>query len=228
MITELTPTPPLALPAAFEAIAITIGAISGAMHATRRNFDVLGTLAIAFVTGLGGGAIRDILLEQGTPKFLEIPGFLIYAAVGSLIGFLFARRTAQFATVFTAVDVATLGVWVVLGCQKAIDASLPVIGVIFVGVVAAVGGGLLRDLLCGEVPSAFRPGQWNAMAALFAAVTFITFNQVPTPFWLDVVGTIVVAGGLRWLSMGLDIQTPTPPELTSRLGEPRSTSSRGS
>lgn len=221
MIIELTPTPPLALPVAFEAVSITIGAISGAMHATRRNFDVMGTLAIAFVTGLGGGAIRDVLLEQGTPKFLTTPGFLVYALVGSVIGFFFARWAARFNTVFTSVDVATLGVWVILGCQKAIAASLPVIGVIFVGVVAAVGGGLLRDLLCGDVPSAFRPGQWNALAALFAAVTFITFNQIPTPFWLDVVATLVVAGGLRWLSMKLDFQTPTAPALTAQLGAPK-------
>ena len=208
---ELTPTPPLALPVAFEAVAITTAAISGALHATRRDFDVMGTLAIAFVTGLGGGVIRDILLEQGTPSFLSNPRYLMFAAVGSVLGFLFARWARNWTNAISVFDVATLGVWVILGCQKAIDAQLPVIGVVLVGVVAAVGGGLLRDLLCGDTPTAFTPGQWNAFAALWAAVTFVIVNQIPTPWWFDIVATLSVAAGLRWLSMHYDLRTPVAP-----------------
>lgn len=208
---ELTPTPPLALPLVFDAVAITAGAISGALHATRRDFDVTGVLAIAFVSGLGGGVIRDVLLEQGTPAFLANPQFLAFAALGSVIGFLFARWAKGWTSAITVVDVATMGVWVILGCQKAIAAQLPVIGVVFVGVVAAVGGGLLRDLLCGDTPTAFTPGQWNAFAALWAAVTFVVVNQIPTPWWFDIAATLSVAAGLRWLSMHYDLRTHVAP-----------------
>lgn len=208
---ELTSTPPLALPVAFEAVAITTAAVSGALHATRREFDVMGTLAIAFVTGLGGGVIRDILLEQGTPGFLSNPRYLLFAAVGSVLGFFFARWVRSWTGAISVFDVATLGVWVILACQKSIDAQLPIIAVVFVGVVAAVGGGLLRDLLCGDTPTAFTPGQWNAFAALWAAVTFVVVNQIPTPWWFDIVATLSVAAGLRWLSMRFDLQTPVAP-----------------
>jgi len=204
---ELYTTPPLELPLAFDAVSVGAGALSGAMHATRKQFDVLGTIAIALATGLGGGIIRDLLLEQGTPVFLVNAQFLPAALAGSILGMLFARWASRWSLALVAVDVATLGVWVILAAQKSILAGLPVIGVVFVGTVAAVGGGLLRDLLCGDTPAAFRPGQWSAIAAFFAAVTFVTFNQIPTPFWLDVVATLAVAGGLRWAAIRFDLRT---------------------
>ncbi|MFI0432062.1 MAG: trimeric intracellular cation channel family protein [Candidatus Nanopelagicales bacterium] len=210
------PASVIALPGLFDAIAITVGGLSGALHATRRGFDVMGVLAIAFVTGLGGGIIRDLVLAAGTPAFLLHPSYLAYAAVGALIGFLFARRAGRWQFGFDALDVLTLGVWVLIGCQKAVLTGLPAIGVVFVGVLASVGGGLLRDLLCGDVPSAFRPGQWYAFAAFLAAVTYATLNQLSTPLYVDELATLVVAAALRWASLRWDLRTPMPATTATR------------
>ncbi|TXH42724.1 MAG: hypothetical protein E6Q90_08575 [Actinobacteria bacterium] len=208
LVAEPVPAAVIALPGLFDAIAITVGGLSGALHATRRGFDVMGVIAVAFVTGLGGGAIRDLVLSDGTPAFLLHPAYLAYAAGGALVGFLFARRASRWQFGYDALDVLTLGVWVLIGCQKAVLTGLPAIGVVFVGVLASVGGGLLRDLLCGDVPSAFRPGQWYAFAAFLAAVTYAVLNQVSTPLYVDEIATLVVAAALRWASLRWDLRTP--------------------
>ncbi|HQZ84495.1 MAG TPA: TRIC cation channel family protein [Actinomycetota bacterium] len=209
--------PIIGLPVAFDAIAITVGALSGALHATRRELSVVGILFIAFATGLGGGAIRDIVIQRGTPAFLTNPSYLLFAAIGSLIAFFFARRARNWKFAYDALDVATLGVWVLLGCQKAIAAGLPAIAAVFVGVVASVGGGLLRDLLCGDVPAAFRPGQWLAFASLLASLTYVTMNHLDTAFFVDESATILVASVLRFAAIRWDIRTPVPFDLVRRV-----------
>ena len=216
----VSPAPVIAMPAIFDAIAVTIGALSGAFHAERKTFDVIGVLAIAFVTGLGGGVIRDVILESGTPAFLTNSSYLLYAVVGPVLGLLVARRASRFTFVFNAVDVATLGVWVLIGCQKAAIAGLPAVSVVFVGVVASVGGGLLRDLLCGEVPSTLRPGEWLAFASFLAALTYVVLNSLDTPLFLDEIATLVVAGGFRWATLQAHIRPPMPMDLTARWRPP--------
>ncbi len=209
------PTGALSLPLFFDALAITVGALSGALYATRKGFDIIGTLAVAFATGLGGGVIRDIVLVRGTPAFLTNPSYLMFAVAGSVIGFLFARRARTWQFAYDALDVAALGVWVVIGCQKAFAAGLPGIGVLFVGVLASVGGGLLRDLLCGDVPSALRPGQWYAFAAFMGAVTFVSMAALGAPSLMTEMLTLIVAALFRW-SAARYAPSMKPMDITAR------------
>ncbi|MDQ1246367.1 MAG: hypothetical protein QG597_735 [Actinomycetota bacterium] len=202
------------LPPLFDALAISIGALTGALYATRKNFDVIGTLAIAFASGLGGGAIRDIVLQFGTPAFLSNPYYLGYAALGSVIGFLFARWARDWQFAYNALDVATLGVWVLLGCEKALQLNLPTVSVVFVGVLASVGGGLLMNLLCGEVPTSFQPGHWYAFAALLASITFVVLARAGAPPFVSEGATLVIAAFLRWAALTWDIRTPGPMDLS--------------
>lgn len=222
----VTPAPVIAMPVLFDAVAVSIGALSGAFHAERKKFDVIGVLAVAFATGLGGGVIRDVILERGTPAFLTDPSYLLYAAFGAVVGLVVARRASRFTFVFNAVDVATLGVWVLIGCQKSAIAGLPAVSVVFVGVVASVGGGLLRDLLCGEVPSTLRPGEWLAFASFLAALTYVVLNTLDTPLFLDETATLVVAAGFRWATLRAHIRPPMPMDLTARW-RPQSAAEHG-
>lgn len=209
----------IALPPLFDALAISVGALTGALYATRKNFDVIGTLAIAFCSGLGGGAIRDVVLQFGTPAFLANPLFLSYAALGSVVGFLFARWARDWQFAYSALDVATLGVWVLLGCQKALQLNLPMISVVFVGVLASVGGGLLMNLLCGEVPTSFQPGHWYAFAALLASITYVVLARAGAPTFVSEAATLLVAGFLRWAALTWDIRTPAPMDLSEVVRE---------
>lgn len=203
----------LGLPPLFDALAITVGALSGALYASRKNFDVMGVLAISVATGLGGGAVRDALLAQGTPAFLTNPAFLLYALLGALVALLFARWARHWGLAYTAVDVATLGVWVLLGTEKATQAGLAPLGVVFVGVVAAVGGGLIRDVLCGDVPRAFRPGHWEALSALAASVAFVALEALGSELIVAEMAALLVAAALTWASLHWDITTASVTDL---------------
>jgi uncharacterized membrane protein YeiH len=207
----------ISLPPLFDALAISVGALTGALYATRKGFDVIGIVAIAFASGLGGGAIRDIVLQFGTPAFLSDPLYLSYAALGSVIAFFFARYAREWAWAYNALDVATLGVWVLLGCEKALQLDLPIISVVFVGVLASVGGGLLMNLLCGEVPKTFQPGQWYAFAALLASMTFVFLTRLGSPAFAAEFATLFVAGYLRWAALRWDIRTPMPMDLVESV-----------
>jgi uncharacterized membrane protein YeiH len=203
----------------FDALAITVGALSGALYATRRGFDLIGIIAIAFLGGLGGGAVRDVVLQFGTPAFLANRWFLVYALLGAVIGFFFARKAQGWAFAYSALDVATLGVWVLLGCQKSLQLGLPVISVVFVGVLAAVGGGLLINLMCGEVPTSFQPGHWHAFAAMLASITYVVLERAGAPILAAEVATLVTAATLKWAAVRFDVRTPAPMDLSEIVRE---------
>ncbi|MCB0915825.1 MAG: TRIC cation channel family protein [Actinobacteria bacterium] len=222
MAAELAATAPpqiISLPPLFDALAITVGALAGALYATRKGFDFLGIVAIAFLSGLGGGVIRDVVLQFGTPAFLANPWFLIYAASGALIGFFFAKKAQTWGFAYNALDVATMGVWVLLGCQKSLQLGLPAVSVVFVGVLASVGGGLLMNLLCGEVPTSFQPGHWHAFAAMLASITYVTLARAGAPPLTAEAATLATAAVLKWSAVRFDIRTPAPIDLSEVVRE---------
>lgn len=214
-----TAAPVINLPPLFDALAITVGALAGALYATRRGFDFLGIIAIAFLGGLGGGVIRDVVLQFGTPAFLANHWFLVYALVGAFVGFFFAKKAQTWDFAYDAVDVATMGVWVLLGCQKSLQLGLPAVSVVFVGVLASVGGGLLINLLCGEVPTSFQPGHWHAFAALLASITYVTLARAGAPALTAELATLLTAATLKWVAVRYDIRTPAPMDLTEMVRE---------
>lgn len=215
--TLTTAAPIISLPPLFDFVAISAGALSGALLATRRGFDLTGILAVATLGGLGGGAIRDVVLQFGTPAFLANPWYLTYALLGAVIGFFFARKAQDWAFAYNSLDVATMGVWVLLGCQKSLQLGLPVISVVFVGVLAAVGGGLLINLLCGEVPTSFQPGHWHAFAAMLASITYVLLAKAGAPLVAAEAATLVTAVALKWSAVRFDIRTPAPMDLSEIL-----------
>ena len=148
----------IALPNSLDALAIGVGAISGALHARRRHMDVMGILVVAFCAALGGGVIRDILLVSGPPVFLTSPVFLIYAAVGATIGWLFSRYASRATILMEVIDGLFIGVWVLVGATKALGNGLGFGSAILVAVITATGGGVLRDLFSGEQVSLLLPG----------------------------------------------------------------------
>jgi uncharacterized membrane protein YeiH len=205
---EVTQT--LALPSSMEAVAITVGAVSGALHARRRHMDVMGVLVVAFIGALGGGVIRDILLVSGPPVFLTSPVYLVYAITGAVFGAIFSRFFSRTTILLQIIDGLFMGVWVVVGAQKALANGLGFSSAILVAVVTAAGGGILRDLFCGEPVGLVRQGQWLAAAAILGAVTFMTVFWTLGDLLLAQLLCIVMASSMRMLSAVFDLQTPMP------------------
>ncbi len=204
----------LTVPSPLEAVSFVGGGISGALHARERSMDYLGVLLIAVATAVGGGAIRDTLLNT-KPVFLESKytllgfdyGFIILAVLGGLAGYFLARLVTRFTTTIFIVDTLLIGAWVVIGVEKTIFTGLGPLTAIFVGTTTAVGGGLLRDVLCREIPSALMPGKWVASSALVASIVFVCFYYPVENFFsaskatgVAAVAAIITASLLRGLS----------------------------
>lgn len=207
----------LALPYAIEMTAVAFGALSGSLHATRKGLDPVGVFTIAILCAVGGGVIRDVLLQGGVPVFLVSPAYLATAALASVVGVLFARIVKAALPVMNVVDTLLIGVWVVLGAEKALLVDLTFSAAAFLGVLTATGGGLVRDLLCHEVPAAVRPGEWYAAAAIAAALAFVVLVAAGAPLVVAQVVTVIGAAALRGGSVRFGWRTPTAYDLWGDL-----------
>jgi uncharacterized membrane protein YeiH len=149
------------LPIGFDVAATMLFAMTGAISAMRKRYDLVGVLVLALVTGLGGALLRDgLFLQQGPPAVLEDARY-------------FARHLHRLKLLFLLSDAAALGVYGVVGAQKALAAGLPPLSATVVGVVNAVGGGVLRDVLVREEPLIFKPGEFYAVAAIAGCVLYV-------------------------------------------------------
>lgn len=165
------------LPDAVYYAAQGFAAASGALLAVRKGYDVIGITALALAASAGGGVLRDCLLQSGPVALLSNPSYVI-VSVGSALAVLLlypiaARIERQLAQWFIVLDAAALALFAVIGMVKAQAAGLGPPAVVLVGMITAVGGGVLRDVLSREEPLLFRPGQWYALAALCGCLLFV-------------------------------------------------------
>ncbi len=165
------------LPAWFDLGATFAFALSGALAAIKRGYDVVGLLSIAIVSGIGGGLIRDgLFLQQGISPLLTDPRYLYVIGAAALIGLVLGERVSQFNRLIALVDALGLGAYACFGVQKSLLAGIGPTAAIFIGVVNAAGGGILRDLLTREEPLVFKPGQFYVLVALAGAVLFVVLT----------------------------------------------------
>jgi uncharacterized membrane protein YeiH len=162
------------LPVLFDLGATFAFALSGALAGIKRGYDIVGVLALALVSGIGGGLIRDaLLINAGTTPLLTNPRYIQVIVAAAVCGVLFGARIHRFARLIAVVDALGLGAYAAFGVQKSLLAGLSAPAAVIVGVINAVGGGVLRDLLCREEPLVFKPGQFYLLTALAGAVTFV-------------------------------------------------------
>jgi len=204
----------LAMPEYLDATAILVGALTGGLYATRKGLDPVGVLLVAFSTGVGGGLIRDVLLQDGIPILLLNPLFQFYAAIGAVIAFFFGRFAVKLTPAYEALDTFMIGGWVLLACGKAQQVGLGPIPTIFIGTVAAIGGGLIRDILCHDPPELMRPGFFYGLAAFAAATTYTTLDYAGAPIIVAQIAAMAAAIILRVTSVHFGIKSPTPYDLS--------------
>lgn len=191
------------LPLALDLAGVFLFALTGALAAIRKGFDVVGLFTIALATGLGGGVLRDLLLGAAPPGALREPRFLISAGSAALLGWIFGARIDRFRPAFTLLDALGLGAYAAVGAQKALAAGLGAGAATLLGVVTAVGGGILRDLLSRDAPLTFLPGHVYTLAALASAGAYTLL----APAWIAAPTAVALAVALRLLSLRLDWRT---------------------
>ena len=196
----------------FDIGASFIWAVSGALLAARRGYDLTGICAVALVSSTGGGLLRDgLFLQQGPPAMLLTPLYIAGAALaGSIVWGLGsqARVLRLVARVVGVVDAIGLGGFAVVGMQLAERAGISTPGVVLVGVVNAVGGSVLRSLLLRETPEVFRPGELTALASFVGCLIHVglTLGLGADPKWAAAI-TIAVVALLRGGSVRFGLRT---------------------
>jgi uncharacterized membrane protein YeiH len=206
----------LAIPGLITTVAVTGGGMSGALHASRRNMDLVGIAFVAVCTGVGGGAIRDVLLGNSVPIFLIQP-YLAMALIGAIAGVFFARLVRRLGPAIYIIDSVLIGAWVVMGAEKALRLDLSASAAVFLGVTTAVAGGIVRDVLCRETPTALMPGQWVAAAAVLSSLVFVIFDSATDNRILAQALAIAIATGLRMASAQFDWVTPDAMTMSKHL-----------
>ncbi|HEU0164134.1 MAG TPA: trimeric intracellular cation channel family protein [Thermomicrobiales bacterium] len=169
---------------------VFVGALTGALVARRQQYDITGIFGIALASGLGGGLIRDTLLQDGPPLALVNHTYLPTVVVATVAGAFFGGRFDQLKRTILISDAVTLGFFAVAGCLRTFDAGLDAWPAVLLGVTTAVGGGALRDVLMGETPMIFRRGELYALAALIACFAVVICRD------LDLPRTVVVTVGI--------------------------------
>ena len=162
------------LPIIFDLGATFIFGITGALAALKRGYDFIGLFALAFASGVGGGLLRDgLFIQQGPPALTTDSRYIVAILVAGLVGLLFRHWVNRLTKVIALIDALGLGAYAVVGVEKSITAGLSIPAAILVGVINAVGGGLLRDLLVRDEPLLLKPGQFYALAALGGCLLFV-------------------------------------------------------
>ena len=194
---------PLIIPLWADLLAIAVGGVQGAMFAAQfrdRRLDLLGVALIGVAAGTGGGLFRDVLLNQ-VPVTLRSNWFILVAVGAALLGMLLERLFQRLGKVITALDALTIGLFCAIGTTKSLTLGLPAIPSIFVGVLSAVGGSILRDLLLNLPIALMHVGSLYAIAAVAGAGTLVVLVSLGVPMFIAAVVCVAVTFGVRVLAV---------------------------
>ena len=167
----------LAVPLWLDLLTVGIGALQGALFAIfYKRFDLVGVISVAILTGLGGGILRDLLLAVGRPAAMH-DKYILTATASCFAAILIRRwyRKASNAVVF--LDSAAMSLFAVAGTYKAIVNDTSNLVAILLGVLTAVGGGVLRDVVCRITPQIFTGGPLYATASAIGATLFVLLEK---------------------------------------------------
>jgi uncharacterized membrane protein YeiH len=186
-------------------------ALNGALTAIRvAKLDVVGVVTLGMITALGGGIIRDILLDSLPPATFSDWRYLAVAATGSLVAFTFGRRLDRLMNPILVLDAAGLSLFAVSGAIKALDFDVGSAQAVILGAITAVGGGTMRDVLIGRVPVVLR-SELYAIPALVGALVLVTAQGLGADEVPAAVGAAALCFGIRMLGVHFGLDAPVPP-----------------
>jgi uncharacterized membrane protein YeiH len=186
-----------------DLLAIGIGSVQGALFAAQfrdRRLDLLGVAIIGIATGFGGGVLRDVLLAE-VPAALTSNWYVIVATAAALVGMLLERLISRLGPIVTALDALTIGLFGAIGTTKALSAGLPEVPAVFVGVLSAVGGSILRDLLLNRPIALMHVGSLYAIAAIAGCTTLTILLDVGVEVFVAAAISVALTFGVRILAV---------------------------
>ncbi len=181
-----------AVPAWLDLLTVGIGALQGALFAIfYKRFDLVGVLAVAILTGLGGGILRDVLLDAGKPAAMQ-DKYLLTVLTSVIVALIIGRWYKKAVNAVVFLDSVAMSLFAVVGTYKAIVFNTSALVAILLGVVTAVGGGVLRDVVSGMTPQIFSGGPLYATASAIGAAAFLLLERTS----LDLNISVAIAAAL--------------------------------
>ncbi len=188
-------------------IAITAEAMSGALAAGRRNMDLFGVSLIAFVTALGGGTVRDMLLGNYPVSWTQHPSY-IYLTIGAgLFTMLVARFMHHLHTLFLILDAMGLIAFTVIGCDVALKLEYATPVVVMAGITTGIFGGILRDILCNRTPMVLMK-ELYASVSLLVALLYLGLMQLGVDHDINLLASFSAGLGLRLAAIRWSLSLP--------------------
>jgi uncharacterized membrane protein YeiH len=204
---------------------VLANAMLGGVVAREERLHLVGFMTLAILSGLGGGMIRDTLLQHGTPVALTNPAYIPTALIGAAIAFFVPVRGRLWNVAFPLVDALALGCWAATGASKTLAVGLAVLPALLLGTITAVGGGMTRDIFMRRIPGIFAGGTLYTTSAVLASGVMVALYRVGDPA-IGLGAATVTGAGLtllaRWRGWGL----PQAPEWRPRRAWSRAAQSR--
>lgn len=196
--------------AIMEGLAIFAYAISGFIEARTRRLDAVGTFLVAMATAFGGGTVRDVLIERRPFYWVEHQFYVIAIFVMSLFAPMLLKMSSRVLSerVLLVADAVGLGLFSISGTSMALDAQMPWFTAVMIGVLTGVFGGVIRDVLCNEVPLILRDSRPYATCAFVGCWLYLLLNYLN----VDPVYNVLIATGFillaRLATFKLDVRLP--------------------
>jgi len=176
-------------------LGVAVFAVSGALAAGRKSLDVLGVVVIAMVTATGGGTIRDLLLDRNPVFWIGDPLYVIVIIVAALATIPYTRWMRPPLQILQIADALGLAFFSIAGAQVAITAGHGGLIAVIMATITGAFGGVLRDVLCNEIPMILRKGQLYAVAVIVGASVYVLALEIGLTRWpATIIGMLVVAG----------------------------------
>lgn len=191
-----------------EVMAILVGAFSGFVEARSKKMDVVGVFTVAFITAFGGGTLRDILLDQRPLFWVTHQEYAILIFVMALIASPLIRTLRRIVSerLIVVADALGLGLFSVAGVAAALAAGMPLFIASMMGVITGTFGGVLRDIVCNEIPMVLRDGRPYAICAFAGCWMYLLMHKLNVPPEISLWSSALLITALRLITWSRDVR----------------------
>ena len=206
---------------------VLLNGILGGKLARTKHFDAVGFVILAIMSAMGGGIVRDVMLQHGPPVALTDPLYISPALVGAVIAFFWKLSSRFWGIALIIADGTVLGCWAATGAMKTLALGFGVMPALLLGITTAVGGGMIRDVTAGNVPMVFGGNNLYATPALVSAAIMVLLYTLGSPTWGMILATVVGSSFTvvaHWRKWQLPVHSDwslaeTPAQLKARLAQ---------
>ncbi len=188
-------------------VGICVEAITGALAAGRKKMDFFGVMLIATITALGGGTVRDVLFNTYPLTWVTHPEYLLYTSLAAFISIFIAHSLTRIMKLFLILDALGLSTFVIIGTQKALEYKMPSSIAVISGMLTGICGGMLRDILCNDIPLVLRK-ELYAVIALTGSLLFIILTHFHFPPSMNIFIVLIATFLARVLAIFFHLQIP--------------------